>query len=80
LPMDVTPERDAVRRISACYCAPSRSHPVNGSLLHAPAHLSPGNEGEGVLPFHISRFTYFPIIDFELIRVYLRSLAVSAGS
>src|SRR3989304_6217488 len=39
LPMDVTPQRDAKRRISACYCAPSRSHPVNGSLLHAPAHL-----------------------------------------
>ena len=37
LPMDVTPQRDAKRRISACYCAPSRSHPVNGSLLRVPA-------------------------------------------
>src|SRR3990170_8706113 len=33
--MDVTPERDAVRRISACYCAPSRSHPVNGARRRA---------------------------------------------
>ena len=37
-----TPQRDARRRISACDCAPSRSHPVNGSLLHAPAHLPQG--------------------------------------
>src|SRR5450756_1606063 len=44
------PQRDARRRISACYCTPSRSHPVNGSLLHAPAHLSPGDGGEGT--FH----------------------------
>src|SRR3972149_1746009 len=51
LPMDVTPQRDAKRRISACYCAPSRSHPVNGSLLHAPAHLSrPSGGGGGPSP------------------------------
>ena len=38
LPMDVTRSRmlSAGDRV---YCAPSRSHPVNGSLLHAPAHL-----------------------------------------
>src|SRR5450759_2535379 len=61
LPMDVTPQRDARRRISACYCAPSRSHPVNGSLLHAPAHL-PLVEGGGnpslVHPFTRSLVIY----------------------
>src|SRR5450759_5772667 len=48
LPMDVTPQRDARCRISACYCAPSRSHPVNGPLLHAPAHPLPAGEGRFV--------------------------------
>src|SRR3990167_6724751 len=53
LPMDVTPQRDARRRRSACYCAPTRSHPVNGSLLHAPAHLSP-RAGRGNTAFAAS--------------------------
>jgi len=53
LPMDVTPQRDARRRRSACYCAPSRSHPVNGSLLHAPAPLP--HQGIGIYTSRLSR-------------------------
>src|SRR3972149_1618786 len=51
------PQRDATRRISACYCAPSRSHPVNGSLLHAPAHLPLVEGGGNPSLLHPSPFT-----------------------
>src|SRR3972149_10716751 len=57
--MDVTPQRDAKRRISACYCAPSRSHPVTGPLLHAPAHPLPEGEGSVERNRTVARFRMF---------------------